>query len=144
MSGKEALYTYIDWIVDVLQKIIEIIVTVHISHLQYIITDVFQEREIRAFRTLVNRSVQTPRSLLVDDTEVFRKEVEASTAKLEESCKQMEVFCEKIKAEKQELDQKYRIEREAVKALKKHVHELEEAKVLDFLCSHFFFHFALF
>lgn len=41
----------------------------------------------------------------------------------------MEIFCEKIKNEKQELEQKYRIEREAVKAFKKRVQDLEEEKV---------------
>lgn len=89
----------------------------------------FQEKEIKTFKTLVHKGAQTPRSLFVDDTELFRKEVEASTTKLEESCKQMEIFCEKIKIEKQELEQKFRIEKETVKALKRRVQELEEDKV---------------
>lgn len=88
-----------------------------------------QDKEIKTFKSFANKGAQTPRSLLIDDTEVFRKEVEASTTKLEESCKQMEIFCEKIKNEKQELDQKYKIEREAVKAFKKRVQDLEEEKV---------------
>lgn len=81
---------------------------------------------------MTHKGVQTPRSLFKDDTEVFRKEVEATTTKLEESCKQMEIFCEKIKSEKHDLEQKYKIERETVKALKKRVHELEVEKVLVF------------
>lgn len=89
-----------------------------------------QDKEIKTYKTLVNKGAQTPRGLYTDETELFRKEVEASTMKLEESCKQMETFCEKIKTEKQELEQKYKLEKEAVKALKKRCQELEEQKVI--------------
>lgn len=58
--------------------------------------------------------------------------------KLEESCKQMETFCEKMKAEKQELEQKFKIERETLKTLKKRCQELEEDKV-HFNTLHLFF-----
>lgn len=89
-----------------------------------------QEKELKTLKTgLITRSVQTPKTFYVDDAEVFRKEVEASTAKLEESCKQMEIFCEKIKHEKQELDRRLKYERDTVKSLKKRVEELEEEAV---------------
>lgn len=78
---------------------------------------------------MANKGAQTPRAFFTDDTEVFRKEVEASTMKLEESCKQMEAFCEKMKIEKHDLEQKYKVEKETVKALKKRCQELEEQKV---------------
>lgn len=99
------------------------------------ITCLLQDKEIKTYKTLVNKGAQTPRGLYTDETELFRKEVEASTMKLEESCKQMETFCEKIKTEKQELEQKYKLEKEAVKALKKRCQELEEQKVI-YIHSH--------
>lgn len=91
----------------------------------------FQDQEIKTYKTLVNKGAQTPRALFTDETEVFRKEVEAGTMKLEESCKQMEIFCEKMKLEKQELEQKYNTEKESVKTLRKRCQELEEQKVIQ-------------
>lgn len=57
---------------------------------------------------------------------VLQKEMESSTSKLEESFKQLEIYCETLKAEKQEVEQKLKMERETVMFLKKQIKDLEK------------------
>lgn len=55
--------------------------------------------------------------------------MESSTSKLEASCKQLEEFCECLKKEKYDLEQRLRVEKETVGLLQKRVKDLEFDKV---------------
>lgn len=64
-----------------------------------------------------------------DEYDQYRKVMEESTVKLEESCKQMEKMCTSLKNEKDELEKQLGIERDSINHLKKRVEELEVENV---------------
>lgn len=55
--------------------------------------------------------------------------MESSTSRLEASCKQLEDFCDCLKKEKYELEQRLRVEKETVGLLQKRIKDLEFDKV---------------
>ncbi|KAF5272726.1 hypothetical protein FQA39_LY07753 [Lamprigera yunnana] len=77
---------------------------------------------------LVNRSSQTHKCLTITDSEMFQKKLEASTTKLEFSCKQMEKLCDQLKNEKENLDELLQLETQKVAHLKHQLETLQNDK----------------
>lgn len=76
-------------------------------------------------RAVQEKACQTPRFANSDEAEIIRREMESSTTKLETSCRQLEEFCERLKSEKRDLEQRLRMEKETVMLLQKQVKDLE-------------------
>lgn len=62
---------------------------------------------------------------LEDDNEQIHKLMEESTQKLENSCRQMEILCGRLKIEKAELDKQLKLERDIVRVLRLRINDLE-------------------
>lgn len=65
------------------------------------------------------------------NSELFQKQLEASTFKLETSCKQMEKLCNQLKNEKEQIEHLLRTEKETVAFLRKQIQDLQMEKVKE-------------
>lgn len=86
-----------------------------------------QDKELKVLKKkLSDKSSQTPFALASAEADHFRQEMENSTAKLEASCRQMEQYCERLRGEKMELEQRLAIEKERTSLLQTQVGDLQE------------------
>lgn len=86
-----------------------------------------QDKELKVLKKkLSDRSCQTPFALANAEADRFRQEMENSTAKLEASCRQMEQYCERLRGEKLELEQRLAIEKERTSLLQTQLADSQE------------------